>query len=94
MEEQEESLVTVGRKPRCCWSQFDFVDKFELKKIPSEMEVAPRYNCLYTVDTVNTVNTLDTVDTDDTVYTIYNVNTVYTADIVYTVNTVSTVGMV
>ena len=47
------------------------------KKIPSEMEVAPRYNCWHcwhdtvdAVDAVDMVYTVDTVDTVDMVYTV------------------------
>ena len=51
------------------------------------MEVAPRYNCLYTVDTVDTVDSVYTVYTVDMVYTDHLVNVidmVYTDDMVYT----------
>ena len=45
-----------------------------LNKIPSEMEVAPRYNCFYTVDTVDCWHcwllTLLIADTVDMVYTV------------------------
>ena len=39
-----------------------------LNKIQSEMEVARRYNCFYTVDIVDIVDFVDIVDTVDTVY--------------------------
>ena len=45
---------------------------FPLQKIPSEMEVAPRY----------TVDTVDTVDTVGTVYTVGIVYKFYTVDMV------------